>query len=161
MYLKRTSDHLNTMRCALWWGFSRSLGIRLHFGMDTLVSTQNDQIVKIQMTPRWVRLHCNLVEYIHSLMENASQSWKLDKGDLKRPTRTVEVRWLLAIWYAGPIGRIISAVELTATASPKTLQWCYLVDVMKCKLFALVLPFPLLAHSYWFRHHFLQEVLPS
>lgn len=141
--------------------FLKSLGIRLHFGREILISTQNDQTVKIQMAPRWPRLHCNLIEYIRSRRENASPSQKLEKGESRKPTCPVKERRPVGHQGFCAMGRIVAAVELSTAAFPKTPQWLYSPDTIKCKLFALALPFPFLAHSYWFRHHFLQEALLS
>lgn len=74
-------------------------------------------------------------------MENATQSWKLERGEFKRPP------WIIkeSIGHFGPIGRILSTVELSAPAFPRTLQWLCLL--MWWGTSSLHLSFPFL--SFW------------
>ena len=120
MCLKHTPDHLSTLRWALQWGVFQEFGSQITLQEGNLTIDTNDQTVKIQIAPGWAWLHCNLIEYIHWFMENASHgSWK------RKVKETNSNCWgHLVLWSHG---RIISAVELTAATFPKTPQWHHLV----------------------------------
>ena len=63
---------LSTLRWALQWGVFQEFGSQITLWEGNLTIDTNDQTVKIQIAPRWARLHCNLIEYIYLFMENAS-----------------------------------------------------------------------------------------
>lgn len=72
MCLKHTPDHLSTLRWAVQWGVFQEFGSQITLQEGNLTIDTNDQTVKIQIAPGWAWLHRNLIEYIHSFMENAS-----------------------------------------------------------------------------------------